>query len=48
LAIALTTKLTAMQNTEITTTILLKALDLELKELLMQDLQQYRSKQQAA
>lgn len=37
-----------MQNTELTTTIVLKALDLELKELLLQDIEQFRSKQQAA
>ena len=35
-----------MQNINITD-ILVKALDLELKELLMQDLQQYRTKQAA-
>lgn len=35
-----------MQTIDITA-ILIKALDLELKELLMQDLQQYRSKQAA-
>jgi hypothetical protein len=37
-----------MQNTDLTTIILLKALDLELKEILLQDLQQYQSKKQAA
>lgn len=35
-----------MQNTDITA-ILLKALDIELKELLMQDLEQFRLKQAA-
>jgi hypothetical protein len=35
-----------MQNTDITT-LLLKALDAELKNLLMQDLQQYRTQKAA-
>jgi hypothetical protein len=36
-----------MQNTDIIAALLLKALDIELKELLMQDLEQFRLKQAA-
>jgi hypothetical protein len=36
-----------MENIDITTAILLKALDLDLREMLLEDLQQFRLKQAA-
>jgi hypothetical protein len=36
-----------MENIDITTALLLKALDIELREMLLEDLQQFRLKQAA-